>query len=383
MNASHALACGAGTTITILSAARKQAAAQKEHGLHQPEQQQQPGQALGGLVYISSGLGGMSGAQPKAAKIVGCVGVIAEVDGVALRKRHAQGWLDEIVDDVDACIARIRAARSAKESVSIGFHGNVVTLWEALAATPDALVDLGSDQTSLHNPYLGGYYPVQLSFDEGRKMMREDPPQFEQLVQASLRRHVTAVNTLAARGMRLYAAPQALSPPGCRHRASDSPTSSILMSAAGTMATHSWSRHTAQGPTCSPMAASWRQRMAAPSATNRTCIDSSLPHPPFTPLPRAPLTHWRHVAGTCKISWATSSRCMPFGFSTPALVAWRLQRTTRDRLSLVRGFGPFRWVCASGDEADLRETDAIAARVMEELMRRVRSLLCFALLFQA
>ena len=142
-----------GTTITILNAARKYLGL----GVGGPSEAAiaAGGTTLGGTVYVSSGLGGMSGAQPKAARIAGCVGVIAEVDAAALHKRHKQGWVDEVVEDVHACVARIRKARAAKECVSIGYLGNVVTLWECLAEQEDVLVDLGSDQTSLHNPCVG------------------------------------------------------------------------------------------------------------------------------------------------------------------------------------------------------------------------------------
>ena len=149
-----------GTTITVLNAGRKYLG--KED--------------LTGVVFVTAGLGGMSGAQPKAATICGSIGVVAEVDETALLKRHKQGWVQEICTTTDDCLEAIRSARKEKRSVSIGFHGNVVTLWEALADAADAgemLVDLGSDQTSLHNPFNGGYYPVQVSFEEGRRLMVE------------------------------------------------------------------------------------------------------------------------------------------------------------------------------------------------------------------
>uniref|UniRef100_A0A8C0JHJ1 urocanate hydratase n=1 Tax=Canis lupus dingo TaxID=286419 RepID=A0A8C0JHJ1_CANLU len=156
---------------------------------------------LTGKVFVTSGLGGMSGAQAKAAVIVGCIGVIAEVDKAALMKRHEQGWLMEVTDSLDHCIERLREARKRKEVLSLGYHGNVVDLWERLvhelATTGELLVDLGSDQTSCHNPFNGGYYPVQLGFTEAQSLMASDPAAFKHLVQESLRRQVSAINRLA------------------------------------------------------------------------------------------------------------------------------------------------------------------------------------------
>nr|XP_020737022.1 urocanate hydratase isoform X4 [Odocoileus virginianus texanus] len=174
-----------GTVLTVLNAGRRYL------GL----------QDLAGKVFVTSGLGGMSGAQAKAAVIVGCIGVIAEVDGAALMKRHRQGWLMEVTDSLDHCIERLREARKTKEVLSLGYHGNVVDLWERLVheldTTGELLVDLGSDQTSCHSPFNGGYYPVQLSFAEARSLMASDPTAFKGLVQESLRRHVSAINRLA------------------------------------------------------------------------------------------------------------------------------------------------------------------------------------------
>ena len=128
----------------------------------------------------------MSGAQAKAAMIAGSIGVIAEVDENALMKRYEQGWVKEVSKSLDDCIERIVNAREEKRVTSIGFLGNVVDLWERLAEEKELLVELGSDQTSLHNPYNGGYYPVQISFDEARRVMVADPPRFKKLVQESL-----------------------------------------------------------------------------------------------------------------------------------------------------------------------------------------------------
>ncbi len=180
-----------GTTITIMNAGRKYLGVEK----------------MDGVVYVSSGLGGMSGAQPKAGIIAGAIAVIAEVHETALMKRYDQGWVNEIVKTLDDCIDRIRLARKLKKAISIGYLGNVVDLWERLAQEAEKgelLVELGSDQTSLHNPYHGGYYPAQLSFEEAQKKMAEDPKEFKSLVQESLRRQVKAINTLTERGMRFW-----------------------------------------------------------------------------------------------------------------------------------------------------------------------------------
>ena len=175
-----------GTTITILNAARM-------HG--SPD--------IGGKVFVSSGLGGMSGAQPKAAVIAGVVGVVAEINEKAIRTRYSQGWVDEVYDDLDLLIRRIRKASSGKEAVSLAFHGNIVDLWERLAEE-DMHVDLGSDQTSLHNPWAGGYYPAGYSFEESNDMMVRDPEKFKACVQESLRRQVAAINKLTAKGMYFF-----------------------------------------------------------------------------------------------------------------------------------------------------------------------------------
>ncbi|XP_005383891.1 PREDICTED: urocanate hydratase isoform X1 [Chinchilla lanigera] len=174
-----------GTVLTVLNAARRYLGIED----------------LAGKVFVTSGLGGMSGAQAKAAVIVGCIGVIAEVDKEALVKRRQQGWLMEVTDSLDHCIERLRKARKKKEVLSLGYHGNIVDLWERLVheldTTGELLVDLGSDQTSCHNPFNGGYYPVQLSFVEAQHLMASNPPAFKDLVQESLRRHISAINRLA------------------------------------------------------------------------------------------------------------------------------------------------------------------------------------------
>ncbi len=178
-----------GTTITVMNAARKRFA---------------PGQTdARGMLFVSSGLGGMSGAQSKAGNISQVVSVIAEINPKAARKRYEQGWVDELHDDLDELIPRIRRAVQEKEVVSMAYVGNVVDLWERLAAE-DIQVDLGSDQTSLHNPWAGGYYPVGLSYEASNKMMAEEPVRFRECVQESLRRQVDAINKLAARGMYFF-----------------------------------------------------------------------------------------------------------------------------------------------------------------------------------
>ncbi len=181
-----------GTTITVMNAARKQL---KAKGLDSEDR--------GGLLFVTAGLGGMSGAQPKAGDIAGVVSVTAEINPKAARKRYEQGWVDELHSDLDGLIPRIRKAVSGKEVVSLAYVGNVVDLWERLA-DEDIHVDLGSDQTSLHNPWSGGYYPAGFTLEESKRMMAEEPERFKEAVQASLRRHVAAVNRLAGKGMYFF-----------------------------------------------------------------------------------------------------------------------------------------------------------------------------------
>jgi urocanate hydratase len=250
-----------GTTITLLNAGRKYLGLEGDTG-------------LGGKLYVTSGLGGMSGAQAKASVIAGAVGVIAEINPQALYKRHEQGWLDEVETDMGALLARIDRAVKAKEAVSIGYLGNVVDLWEALDAA-GVHVDLGSDQTSLHNPYLGGYYPVGLSLEASNAMMTEDPEGFRARVQDSLRRHVAAVKSLSDKGMRFWDYGNA-----------------FLLEA---------SRAGAQG-------------IIKP--------DGSFAWPSYVEDIMGPM-------------------CFDYGF------------------------GPFRWVCCSGDPDDLAISDVIAAKVLE------------------
>ena len=173
-----------GTTITVLNAARK----------------------VGGegiKLFVTAGLGGMSGAQPKAGNIAGVVSVTAEINPKAARKRYEQGWVDELHDNLDELTAAIRNAVAANKVVSMAYVGNVVDLWERLA-DEDIHVDLGSDQTSLHNPWAGGYYPVGLSLEESQQMMADNPTLFKEKVQASLRRQVAAINRQAEKGMYFF-----------------------------------------------------------------------------------------------------------------------------------------------------------------------------------
>ncbi len=178
-----------GTTITVMNAARKRYVEGQTDAC--------------GMLFISSGLGGMSGAQPKAGNISGVVSVVAEINPKAAVKRHEQGWVDELHHSLDELIPRIRKAVADKETVSMAYVGNVVDLWERLA-DEGIKVDLGSDQTSLHNPWAGGYYPVGYSYEESNEMMAAEPERFREAVQASLRRQVAAINRLTAKGMYFF-----------------------------------------------------------------------------------------------------------------------------------------------------------------------------------
>lgn len=252
-----------GTTITVLNAGRRK---------------MKPGQKdLGGMLFVTAGLGGMSGAQPKAGNIAGVVTIVAEINPKAVEKRHAQGWVDEVYTSLDELIARARRARAGKEAVSLAFQGNVVDLWERLAAEEDLDVELGSDQTSLHNPWAGGYYPAGLSLEESKTMMADDPEEFRRRVQESLRRQVAAINKLSARGMYFF------------------------------------------------------------DYGNAFLLESSR-------------------AG------ADVMAADGHGFRYPSYV-----EDIMGPMFFDYGFGPFRWVCTSGNEADLAATDRIAARVLEEI----------------
>lgn len=170
-----------GTTITVLNGFRK------------------IGKSPKGGLFVTSGLGGMSGAQPKAGNIAGCVTVCAEVNKKATETRHSQGWVDEVISNLDQLAERVREAVNTNETVSIAYDGNVVDVWEHFAEN-DIKIDLGSDQTSLHNPWAGGYYPVGMTYEESNAMMASDPDRFKEKVQESLRRHASAINQHTARG---------------------------------------------------------------------------------------------------------------------------------------------------------------------------------------
>ena len=249
-----------GTTITVLNAGRMK----DKNG------------DLGGKLFITAGLGGMSGAQAKAAVIAGAIGVVAEVNPHAVYKRHAQGWVDEVYKDLEQLYNRILKAQKDKEAVSLAYEGNVVDLWEYLVEK-DMFIDLGSDQTSLHNPYAGGYYPAGLSLEESNIMMAENQELFKTKVHESLRRHVDAVNKLSAKGMYFFDYGNAF-----MKVARDDAHADILKE------------------------------------------DGSFKYPSYVQDIMGPM-------------------CFDYGF------------------------GPFRWVCSSGDPKDLAITDQLAAEVLEEI----------------
>ncbi len=252
-----------GTTVTVLNAGRRLS--------------RRPDGSLAGMLFVTAGLGGMSGAQPKAGNIAGVVTIVAEINPEAVEKRRSQGWVDEVYTDLDRLLARAAAARKAGEAVSLAYQGNVVDLWEKLAAE-GVDVDLGSDQTSLHNPWAGGYYPAGLSFEEAKRMMAEQPEEFRSHVQQSLRRQVDAINKLSAAGMYFF----------------DYGNAFLLESSR--------------------------------AGADITKEDGSFRYPSYV----------QDIMG-------------PLFFDY--------------------GFGPFRWVCASGLPEDLELTDRLAAEVLEELRR--------------
>ena len=251
-----------GTTITVLNAARK----------------------VGGdnmKLFVTAGLGGMSGAQPKAGNIAGVVSVTAEINPLAARKRYEQGWVDELHENLDELIPAVKKAVAEKRVVSMAYVGNVVDLWERLAEE-NVHVDLGSDQTSLHNPWAGGYYPVGLTLEESQKMMADDPEQFKECVRASLRRQVAAINKLTAQGMYFF----------------DYGNAFLLES-------------------------------------SRAGADIWMDGNPETHRFRYP-SYVQDIMG-------------PMFFDY--------------------GFGPFRWVCSSGDEKDLATSDRLAAEVLDNMLK--------------
>lgn len=250
-----------GTTITVLNAGRKIS---------------QHGEGLAGKLFVTAGLGGMSGAQPKAGNIAGCVSITAEINPKATDTRHSQGWVDEVIADLDTLMARVRKAKAGKEVVSIAYQGNVVDLWERLAEE-DIAVELGSDQTSLHNPWAGGYYPVGVGFEESNRMMAEEPELFRQKVQESLRRHVAAINKCVERFDTYFF---------------DYGNAFLLESSR--------------------------------AGADVMRADGEFKYPSYVQDIMGPM-------------------CFDYGF------------------------GPFRWVCTSGDPKDLAKTDELATKVLEEL----------------
>jgi urocanate hydratase len=253
-----------GTTITVLNAVRRLAKNRDD---------------IRGKLFLTAGLGGMSGAQPKAGNIAGVISVTAEVNPKAAKTRHEQGWVDEIISDLDELSARVKKAQEAKEVVSIAYLGNVVDVWEKFDET-GVHVDLGSDQTSLHNPWAGGYYPAGLTFEEANEMMANDPDKFKEYVQESLRRHAASVNKHTERGTYFF----------------DYGNAFLLESS-----------------------------RAGGDVMAENHIDFKYP------------SYIQDILGPM---------CFDYGF------------------------GPFRWVCASGNPEDLAKTDAIACRVLEEMMLR-------------
>ncbi|MCT8338691.1 urocanate hydratase [Flavobacteriaceae bacterium TK19130] len=250
-----------GTTITVLNGFRK------------------IGKTPKGGLFVTSGLGGMSGAQPKAGNIAGCVTVCAEVNKKATQTRHSQGWVDEVISDLTELSSRVKQAVVANETISIAYDGNIVEVWEHFA-DEQIHIDLGSDQTSLHNPWAGGYYPVGMTYEASNEMMAKDPEQFKKEVQRSLRRHAEAINRHTENGTYFF----------------DYGNAFLLE------ASRAGADVTSEDPTKEFKYPSYVQDIMGPM-----CFDY--------------------------------------------------------------GFGPFRWVCASGKEEDLKKTDAIATEVLEKLMK--------------
>ena len=250
-----------GTAITVMNAFRK--VLQKE-------------EVPAGKIFLTAGLGGMSGAQPKAGNIAGCLTICAEVNPAAAKKRHEQGWVDELIINLDALVERTKLAIKNKEVVSLAFIGNVVDVWERFD-TEKIFIHLGSDQTSLHNPWAGGYYPAGISFKDSNQMMSDNPAQYKEKVQESLRRHVTAINKHVAKGTYFFDYGNA-----------------FLLEAS----------------------------RAGADVMSENNIDFKYP------------SYVQDILGPM---------CFDYGF------------------------GPFRWVCTSGDPEDLKKTDAIALAVLEQI----------------
>lgn len=260
-----------GTTITVMNAARKICKTEEDRK---------------GKLFVTCGLGGMSGAQPKAAKIANLVSVTAEINPKAVKTRHSQGWVDEVFEDLDALIPRIKTAQAHKEAVSLAYQGNVVDLWERLVKE-NMPVDIGSDQTSLHNPWAGGYYPAGLSLEESNAMMAADPGKFKEEVQKTLVRHANAVNTLNAKGMYFF----------------DYGNAFLLEAGRAGADIYKTEKPQKGGHT----GATFRYNSYVQDILGPMCFDY--------------------------------------------------------------GFGPFRWVCTSANENDLRKTDEIALSVLEEIYK--------------
>jgi urocanate hydratase len=252
-----------GTAITVLNAIRRLSKNRDD---------------IKGKLFVTAGLGGMSGAQPKAGNIAGVISVTAEVNPKAAYTRHSQGWVDEIITDLDKLSSRVRLAKEKKETVSIAYLGNIVDVWDKFDKE-DIFIDLGSDQTSLHNPWAGGYYPVGLSLDESNKMMANEPEKFKGFVQISLRRHAAAINKHTLKGTYFF----------------DYGNAFLLESS-----------------------------RAGADVMAENGIDFKYP------------SYVQDILGPM---------CFDFGF------------------------GPFRWVCASGKKEDLQRTDEIACQVLEEMMK--------------
>lgn len=252
-----------GTTITVLNGGRKIS---------------KNGEGLAGKLFLTAGLGGMSGAQPKAGNIAGCITVCAEVNPKATETRHSQGWVDEVVYDLDKLVSRVNSAKANKEIVSIAYQGNIVDVWEKFDEA-NVYVDLGSDQTSLHNPWAGGYYPIGISYEASNEMMANNPELFKEKIQETLRRHAAAVNKHTAKGTYFFDYGNA-----------------FLLEAS----------------------------RAGADIMAENGIDFRYP------------SYVQDIMGPM---------CFDYGF------------------------GPFRWVCASGKPEDLAKTDQIACKVLEEIMK--------------
>jgi urocanate hydratase len=255
-----------GTTITVLNGFRKIKKSPK-----------------GGL-FVTSGLGGMSGAQPKAGNIAGCITVCAEVNPKATHTRHSQGWVDEVISDLNQLVQRVKEAKAKEETVSIAYDGNVVDVWETFDKE-NIHIDLGSDQTSLHNPWAGGYYPAGLSYEESNEMMANKPALFKEKVQESLRRQAAAINKHTAKGTYFF------------------------------------------------------------DYGNAFLLEASR-------------------AGANVLNTENTDPLKPREFKYPSYV-----QDIMGPMCFDYGFGPFRWVCASGKPEDLQKTDAIACQVLEDLMK--------------